>query len=635
MPEMIPPSAAVSQARQLFFEQGASPNGLVHDAVWRSWQRCTEHGRKAGETVIFNSLKRNETATLLERNRQLIKASETVMLRLAKAMRGTGYNIILTNHAGVCIANGPSEDCGDLIRQAFRPGVDLSEHAIGTNAMTASMAEGRPIGIFGREHFFSQNQNFQCVAAPIFDPKGTLLGSIDISRDSPLPHRQFGAMSLMLDCAAAIETSLFLQMPAHLSVSLGWRAETFGRFSAAILAFGKDGEVLAISRAARRLLGIGADQGSFRYQDLFHGNYAGFFDAIKTSDQPAQLTLQSGLPLFAQPLFFKQAAATATLSRPAGVPIRQLVMPEFGDAEVQISLQRSARALGAGLPILIHGETGTGKEVAAHALHTNSAAVDGPFVAINCGAIPRDLIEGELFGYADGAYTGARRGGAKGKIEEANGGTLFLDEIGDMPLDLQTRLLRVLESREVTRLGESTARKLNIQVISATHQDLDTLVREQRFRADLYYRLNGILLSLPPLRTRNNLSALIAALLSEEGIDAARLTPESAAALETYRWPGNTRELRTTLRFAKAMAEDREPILLAHFPDALHGSGSMPLTSPRLPSAAVPGASKQLKELESEVINNALHEAKGNISGAARQLGISRSTLHRWLNKNG
>jgi transcriptional regulator of acetoin/glycerol metabolism len=289
------------------------------------------------------------------------------------------------------------------------------------------------------------------------------------------------------------------------------------------------------------------------------------------------------------------------------------------------------RALQAGLPVLLQGETGTGKEVAARALYSNSDASGGPFIAINCGAIPRELIEGELFGYADGAYTGARRGGARGRIEEADGGTLFLDEIGDMPLGLQTRLLRVLESREVTRLGESKARKLDFQLIGATHQDLDALVSAQRFRSDLYFRLSGMQLYLPPLRQRSDLDTLIEVLLEEEGIAPGRLAPDCHAALVAYTWPGNTRQLRTTLRFAGAMADRDEPIGLQHLPDSIRTAAA---AAPGQALAAGPGApSTPLKELADELISRALAQAEGNVSNAARQLGISRATLHRWINK--
>jgi transcriptional regulator of acetoin/glycerol metabolism len=628
---LLPAGAAATRARQLFFERGTSPEGLIHDAILRSWQRCERQGRHAGESIVFNQVGRSGLNELLERHRQLLRAAEPAIHQLAQSMSGTGYGIILTDSSGTCLAaHGPIDTCGRSMRQALRPGVDLSENAIGTNAMCAAMSESRPIGIFGAEHYFVQHQSIQCIAAPIFSPDGAPLGAIDISRDTPGP--QFGTLSMMLDCAAAIENTLLLETPAHLVIGLHWRADAGEQFGQALVAFGNDGEILALNRGARRLLGPGPAPAGLRYADLFCGTFGTLLLHLARSPHPVQLTLQSGLRIF---------ACARTPARPASAAPRSPACSradaapghEFGDDRVHTALRHAIRALDAGLPVMISGETGTGKEVAAHALHRGSACATGPFVAINCGAIPRELIEGELFGYADGAFTGARRGGAKGRIEEADGGTLFLDEIGDMPLDLQTRLLRVLESRQVTRLGESTPRNLAIQLISATHQDLDLLVREQRFRSDLYFRLSGMPLALPPLRERSDLDALIDTLLAAEGIAPQRLTPSARAALVRHSWPGNARELRTALRFAQAMADAGADILCAHLPAAVTREAAA-VTSTPAPSATVadvPAVARSLKEVEWASMCTALAAAGGNVTAAARMLGISRATLHRRL----
>jgi transcriptional regulator of acetoin/glycerol metabolism len=624
-------ATAATRARQLFFESGTAPEGLIHDAILRSWQRCERRGRHTREAVVFNQVERSGLNALLERHRQLIRASEPAIHQLAQSMSGTGYGIILTDSSGMCLAaHGPIDTCGMSMRQALRRGVDLSENAIGTNAMCAAISEGRPISIFGAEHYFAQHETFQCIAAPIFSPDGALLGAIDISRDTPGP--QFGTLSMLLDCAAAIENTLLLQTPSHVVVGLHWRADGGEQFGHALLAFSADGDIVALNRGARRLLGTGPSPVKLHYADLFCDTFGALLDKLARSSHPVQLTLQSGLRIF---------ASSHALARPAAAAQRQLVRPpaeaapgqEFGDARVHTAMSNAIRALDAGLPIMINGETGTGKEVAARALHQGSASASGPFVAINCGAIPRELIEGELFGYADGAFTGARRGGAKGRIEEADGGTLFLDEIGDMPLDLQTRLLRVLESRQVTRLGESTPRTLTVQLISATHQDLDMLVREQRFRSDLYFRLSGMPLLLPPLRERSDLGALVETLLHAEGIAPQRLAPSARAALLRHAWPGNARELRTALRFANAMAQAGEDILCSHLPPTVTCAGPAASTTPAsaLTAENPVGVAISLRELERESICKALAAAGGNVTAAARRLGISRATLHRRL----
>jgi transcriptional regulator of acetoin/glycerol metabolism len=635
MSSITPYFKHVLQARHLFFEEGLAPSGLVDDAVWRSWQRCLEGGRHVTETTPFNMVEQSALAALLERNHQLVSAAEPAIVQLAETVSGTGYGVLLTDELGTALAvHGPIENGGRLMRQALRPGVDLSERAVGTTAMTAAIAEKRPVGVFGAEHFFTQNHAFQCAAAPIFDPAGKVVGSIDITRDSPSPH--FGALSLVIECATAIETTLFLQIPTFITVRLTWCADESDH-AAALLSFGGDGEVLAANMAARRLLGLDPAFPVAHYRDLFHGSFSGFVDQANASDRPVQLRLHSGLQLFARHLSWR-AAASVPVVRKMERSKTKTAAPEFGDTAIAPEIAKAQRALRAALPVLITGETGTGKEVAARALHADSANGNGPFVAINCAAIPKDLIEGELFGYADGAYTGARRGGAKGKLELADGGTLFLDEIGDMPLELQTRLLRVLENREITRLGDNAVRKVELQLISATHQDLQQLIAQQQFRQDLYFRLHGYTLNLPPLRARNNLAALIDHLMAEEEITPAQMRPDTREILETRPWPGNTRELRSALRFAKAMAGDHEAIGPEHLPSMLPAAQTdHPPVVAALSDVPAPGNANrvtQLKELESQAIADALSEEGGNIARAARRLGISRATLHRWKKKN-
>jgi transcriptional regulator of acetoin/glycerol metabolism len=627
-------STNVIQARHLFFEEGMSPNGLVDDAVWRSWQRCSQDGRKTTESMMFNPVERNAIAELLEHSRDLITAAERAIVRLAETVAGTGYGVLLTDDNGLVLAaHGPIENGGRLMRQAMRPGVNLSERAIGTNAMGAALTERRAVGVFGAEHFFSQNQVFQCAASPIFDPSGKVVGSIDITRDSPSP--QFGALSLVCECAAAIETSLFLQVPAFITVRLKWCRDGGDHPTTALLSFGRDGEVVAVNLAARHLIGLHLALPTLHYQDLFDGSFSEFIAGLSVSDHPLLVQLHSGLKLFAQQLSFKRSGTLISNAKLAATAEKKLPVPDFGDTGIALSLARAQRAVAAKLPVLITGETGTGKEVAARALHMSSVGSNGPFVAINCAAIPKDLIEGELFGYADGAYTGARRGGAKGKIEQADGGTLFLDEIGDMSLDLQTRLLRVLENREIMRLGESVARKINIQLISATHQDLLQCVSEHRFRQDLYFRINGFQLHLPPLRLRTNIATLIDNLLVEEEIAPDQIAPAARDMLVACSWTGNTRELRNALRFAKAMAGEHALIVPEHLPQTVvsakpRRAGAEDNVSP-LNKA---GSGQQLKEIEAQVMSEALQEAGGNISRAAQRLGVSRSTLHRWLKKH-
>ena len=281
--------------------------------------------------------------------------------------------------------------------------------------------------------------------------------------------------------------------------------------------------------------------------------------------------------------------------------------------------------------VLLHGESGVGKELFARAVHECSPQREGPFVAINCAALPENLIEAELFGYVPGAFTGARKEGSAGRLREAAGGTLFLDEIGDMPLTMQTRLLRVLQERQVTPLGGGQPVKVDFALICATHHDLLAASDAGRFRSDLYYRINGLTVTLPALRERSDFPALCEKLLDElfpgGGL---HLAPTLLPQLQAWRWPGNLRQLASVLRTAVAMLDaDERCIDRQHLPDDLL-MALVPVAEKR-PISGVDRDHRNLDEISRQAIQSALENARGNLSAAARQLGISRQTLYRKL----
>lgn len=618
MSSIIPHNSGLLYARELLLRREAVPSGLVSDAVLRSWQRCLDEGMTATERVVYGPAAPHAVGALLETNRQLIAAAQPAMRELAEAAAGIGYGVLLTDARGVALAiHGPVERGGRLMRAALRPGTDLSERAIGTNAMAGAIAERRPMGVDGAEHFFSQNHVFECAAAPLFDPAGVLVGAIDLSRAAPGPRCD--AVSMVADCAVAIEAALFLRLPAFLTVMLSWSHGHGRNRPRAMLAFGPDGEVVAINGACRALIGLAPGTRVGQYGELFCGRFGDFVVALRTSGAAIPLRTQSGLRLHAQVFGDPVVEVAAASAAPVAAAARPAMM-EFGDDRIPARLAKARRALDADLPVLIVGETGTGKEVAARALHDGSRYGQGPLVALNCAAIPRELIEGELFGHAEGAFTGARRGGAKGKIAQADRGTLFLDEVGDMPPELQTRLLRVLETREVTRLGDSRAYKVDLQLICATHKNLEQLVEDGAFREDLYYRINGFVLELPAVRDRNGIAALLALVGEAEGISPARLGQAARATMLAYAWPGNVRELRYAFRYARAMCDDAELVTPEHLPERIRRAGAR---------ASQEGVS--LKAAATRAMEAALRDADGSVTVAAQQLGVSRSTLHRWL----
>jgi transcriptional regulator with PAS, ATPase and Fis domain len=290
------------------------------------------------------------------------------------------------------------------------------------------------------------------------------------------------------------------------------------------------------------------------------------------------------------------------------------------DSESIQMLTKAKRAFEASVPILLLGETGTGKEVFVQALHRLSSRASAPLVPVNCAAIPEGLQEAEMFGYEDGAFTGARRKGNPGYIRRADGGTLFLDEIGDMPLALQAQLLRVLQDGEVTPLGASRSVRVDFRLVAATHCDLQAAVADGRFRADLYYRLRHMVLCLPPLRKRRNLAGILDAMLASLNGEArgVRLTPAARQMLLDHSWPGNLRELSNLLHTLLALAEDDSWIDTDSLPQDI--AMSMEVEQ-----------SGKLSDVADDLLRKTIHQHSGNMTAAARQLGLHRSTLYRRL----
>jgi len=348
--------------------------------------------------------------------------------------------------------------------------------------------------------------------------------------------------------------------------------------------------------------------------------------------QALRLRLQQGEEVYVQ-----IQGERALIVRPGGhrpeagrVGADALAELETGDARLGAAIARARRLLDKPIPLVLQGESGVGKELFAQAMHASSARRDKPFVALNCAALPESLIESELFGYTPGTFTGARKNGSLGRLREAHGGTLFLDEIGDMPLSLQTRLLRVLQERQVTPLGEGQPVAVDFALICATHRRLKEEVDAGRFRADLYYRINGLALNLPALRERSDLAALVRQMLAQlaPGQPLA-LAGEVREAFASYAWPGNLRQLFNGLRTAVALLEAGETrIGWAHLPDDLVEELQ------RQPAAVVQQQGESLESLSRAAIEKVLVEERGNVSATARRLGISRNTLYRKLKRS-
>lgn len=634
------PPERIRQARRQWLDTGTVASGLIAGPLQASWARCRDFGlAPEGRPQGAPHASAAQLARALEHRHALMAHAKPVMAFLNEQVQGSDSLVLLADAHGLLLhASGDDAHFADrAARVALRPGAVWSEQWRGTNAIGTALAEGAPVVVHAGEHYLQRNGFLTCAAAPIADPAGQLLGVLDISGDRRGYHRH--TLALARSGARMIEHQLFTaRHAAGLYLRLHAQVEGLGTVTEGLLALSEDGWVTGANTAALELLGL-------TRQDI----------GAATVERVLGLDLRSLLALGAAPRALQRAGSTPLWLRlePGQTLRRSVVVPssptrsapatdtawrprdalaalDTGDAAFRAVLDRARKLLDKpAIPLLLQGESGTGKELVAKAIHSSSARRDKPFVAINCAALPETLIEAELFGYCPGAFTGANRHGAPGRLREAHGGTLFLDEIGDMPLAMQARLLRVLQDRQVTPLGGGAAVAVDFRLLCATHQRLKDEVAAGRFRADLYYRLNGLTLSLPPLRERSDLNELVARLLKAEAPERAlRVDDEVVAAFGRYRWPGNVRQLANVVRTAVALLDDGEDVVTV----ALVGDEvrEAPGAASLEPASAAP-PSGDLRQLAEARIRETLAAVGGNISEAARRLGVSRNTLYRRL----
>lgn len=722
------------------------------DWIDASWMRSKEAGLAPEMLPDFSGADVSHIKDLLEESRQLGNLAYPVMQALHEQIANTHSTVVLTDGSGrILYSMGDDSFLERAEKVALKPGVDWSEAAKGTNAIGTAIALERPVTVHADQHFLRANQSLTCSSTPIFNPGGTVAGVLDVSGDAKGYHRHTMALARM--SAQIIENQIFSQTYQHaIRLHFHSRPEFIGTLFEGMVAFSRGGRFLAANRGA--LFQVGLSRIALERQtlsSLFGLPIDELIDHCRSSNPGLlSLSLPSGLTVRAKPEVqghvlwtvagltpdtkadSKSGQGTGSTTDPApakdtaadpGVGATEahsafdagggssasaseasrrqrehmssLHYLDTGDPQVSAVLQKIRRVQGRDIPILILGETGVGKELLAKAIHNDSARSAHPFVAVNCASIPENLIESELFGYDEGAFTGAKRKGAMGKIQLANGGTLFLDEIGDMPMTMQARLLRALQERVVTPLGSNRNITVNVAVISATHRNLRQRVNESLFREDLYYRLNGLAVRLPALRERTDLNSIIRHVLqsASEPCVKHRLSATVADMFCRYNWPGNVRQLTNVLRTACVLAGSDTVIEVEHLPDdfveevrsltsmGLRLNTALPsaMGAASAPTAAAPlftgvgdasdgigpeavgqsgvgmgqaawsptaqevhpasdahaalaaAVGGGLQEMELQAIKHAVAKCGGNVSAAARLLGVSRNTIYRKL----
>ena len=636
---------------------GASPS---------QWERFLE-GRADAETPLFDRWSRVRalgvsplgvrevpivSETVLSERKdchgELLHASSPVLTSAASVMSERHYTLLLCDPAGLVLARWGGGEF-EPIAQSTRliAGADWSEPARGTNAIGTGLAERRAVAVEGCAHYARDNHALACYASPLHAPDGRLVGLVDATSFSEAAS-PFVSVA-MAGIARSIEDRLATLAWERAGVSSV--ASVLERLREPAVLIDERGRAHFTNREARAELFGGERPRLVRGPD---GAWVapGRASTWRTRVEP----VGPGMSV----VYFEPPRAPTLIATTSAFDVLLGHDPTLLEAK-----QKAARFARTPLPVLLLAETGTGKELLARALHDASPRHEGPFVAVNCGALSSQLLETELFGYGSGAFTGARAGGQPGKLEIAHGGTLFLDEVAEMPPSLQAMLLRVLEDGTLYRVGEPQPRQVDLRLVCATCRDLEAMVRAGTFRSDLYFRIRGATLSLPPLAQRTDVLALAEALLlrlaREQGRSAPRLAPEVQAWIQQHDWPGNVRELKSTLAHAVALADDE--VRLEHLPRSLSrldlrprpvsvigqapahelsSSAAAPAPSPSpvprdgaaLVVAPSDAADLSREEAERRALVAAIARADGNLTVAAKYLGVARSTLYRMMDRH-
>lgn len=614
------------------------------DKIKESWQRCELYGLEHSSQPQLQRLGQSDQNSLVEEYHRLIKTTDNEVLPYYEnILSNTQCLILLTDNQGQTLNSwGDKRFLASPHKALFEKGIDWKEKNNGTNAIGTALACGEAVQIQRDDHFLKANRFMIGSAAPIYDVNRTLLGVLDISSDTYLPQSHtLGMVKLM---SQSIENRLIINTfsDQHFLLTFNTNFDNLDSQWSGIIVFNEEGTIISANRRAEILLCY--DLALINIIDIFDvplqkmktqlPNLPFSFSALNKYQMHGFIT--SPIKNEIQVVDFR--INTPPISDTDIIPLAQF---SFGDEKVSRCIEQAERIIDKDIPILIHGETGVGKEVFVKGLHHSSQRRMHPLVAVNCAAIPSDLVESELFGYEKGAFTGASNKGAIGFIRKAHKGTLFLDEIGEMPLSVQSRLLRVLQERKVTPLGSTESYHVDIKLISATNRSLKKDVESGQFRQDLYYRVSGLNLELPSLRERTDRKQLFHQVnaLYSNGSENEKLSSEIIELFYQHPWPGNVRQLVSVIQIAQAMSDD-EPIQAKHLPDDFFEDLKQ---SKANENHTVDSKTVQIEHLTVEdkveadkaELLQVYNECKGNISQTAKALAISRNTLYKRLKEIG
>jgi len=619
----------------------------VREAIAESWVRSREMGvdpLASGSAVIVTG---RELETLLLGNQELIEAARPFMENLHKLVESSGFVVVLADKNGYIVETVADPDVLESNRgMHYAKGTKLSEDLVGTTAISLVVRNHEPIQVVGSEHYLFEHFPWACSAAPVKDATGIFIGVL--SAAGPKKQVHCHTLGMVVSAAAAITNLLQVQKTQReLEESARIHSTIVNSISDGLLMLNAQGLVTFINHIGARILQIKPNEAVGKHIANVVDFKPVVLQVLETgrgyTDKEFLIETKRGTLHFVKtaiPLKNKDGQIEAVIDIFREIKrVRKMVNQMVGataqfnfediigqSAGIGECIRLAKIAANSTANVLIQGESGTGKELVAQAIHNSSIRHDGPFVAINCGAIPRDLVESELFGYEEGSFTGAKHGGRPGKFEMAHGGTIFLDEIGEMSLDIQVKLLRVLQEKRISRLGAQRYIDIDVRVIAVSNRELANEVKDGNFRHDLYYRLNVLSIQVPPLRERQGdilflVQFFLSKICQHLRLEAKRFTPEALKVLSEYQWPGNIRELENVIERAINICEDRE-ISVEYLPRTLQAN-------PRS------DGEYSLKEMERLLIQETLKKTGGNVSSAAKSLGIGRNTLYSKLREHG
>lgn len=612
-------------------------------SVLESWRRCRQLGINPYSDGQPSCLTDKELSRRLELNKNLIEIGQPIIDVAYHLAAHYKLVVSLLDQDGyILLSIGDGEEVYRQTGVSYVPGMHCALEEMGTSSVPLAMQSGKPVRVAGSEHYCQRYHHVACAAAPIKKENGKILGVVALTEIEW--ESSYCSLGIVGVAAKAIETGIRMRLAQEqITFSNRLQNRIVESISDGLLTIDAQGIVTHINTLGAKILRVSVSTPIGKHiseivdfkpvilqvLETGHGyvdkefrieSKRGLLHFIKTA---IPLRDDSGQMVGVVDIFREIKRVRNMVNQMVGAQAVFMLSDIIGESAPVVEMRRLAQLTATSkATVLLEGESGTGKELLAQAIHNCSFRSSGPFVAINCGAIPRDLIESELFGYEDGAFTGAKHGGRPGKFEMAHGGTLFLDEVSEMPCEMQVKLLRVLQQNEVVRVGGIQVIPIDVRIIVATNCNLAKMVRDGNFRKDLYYRLNVMDILLPPLREReDDICLLINHFLNKFTKSAGlikKISPQAMQLLTAWQWPGNIRELENAIEHACCLSEKGD-IAIKHLPVGIQNSYFEKKVAPKVMS---------LKEAERIAIENVIQLTRGNVSESARSLGIGRNTLY-------